>query len=130
MPSIIKPLLWEQIKELEQRVSRLQYDLGHITATLLVLFGEDGKQAPNLIHREDSTIDMLMKVFNHYAYLKARHSQMKQISLTEKDFKALVNGKVVEKGNVKILLSDIGYDRMVETVRWATKEFIGVNGDV
>lgn len=37
-----------------------------------------------------------------------------RISLTEEDFKNLVNGRIVTVDNVQIALQDIGYDRMQE----------------
>lgn len=37
-----------------------------------------------------------------------------RVSLSEEDFKNLVNGRVVTIDNVQIALQDIGYDRMQE----------------
>ncbi len=37
-----------------------------------------------------------------------------RVSLSDEDFKNLVNGRVVTINNVQIALQDIGYDRMQE----------------
>lgn len=37
-----------------------------------------------------------------------------RVSLSDEDFKNLVNGRVVTIDNVQIALQDIGYDRMQE----------------
>jgi len=40
----------------------------------------------------------------------------KRIRLTEEDFAILVKGGEVEIEGVKIILADIGYDRMIECI--------------
>jgi len=35
------------------------------------------------------------------------------VSLNEEDFKKLISGGVVNKSGVRIILSDIGFDRMI-----------------
>lgn len=37
-----------------------------------------------------------------------------QIVLSEQDFIALIKGKVVEQNDVRIILADIGFQRMVD----------------
>lgn len=42
----------------------------------------------------------------------------KRILLTEKDFKKLTSGKIVEKDNVEIALQDIGYFHMLQIIKY------------
>ncbi len=41
---------------------------------------------------------------------------MEHVSLDDKDFEQLVQGKVIEKHGVQIALQDIGYDRMISHI--------------
>jgi transposase len=41
---------------------------------------------------------------------------MTQIVLDENDFTTLVKGDVVERHGVKVILSDIGFRRMIEVI--------------
>jgi hypothetical protein len=44
---------------------------------------------------------------------------MEKIALTEIDFAALVNGEMVERGGVQIILQDIGFELMERAIRAA-----------
>jgi len=46
----------------------------------------------------------------------------KRIVLTENDFDVLISGKILEKENVKVILQDIGYVRMLEMIKSKLKE--------
>ena len=41
----------------------------------------------------------------------------KRITLSENDFKTLVRGKVVIRGEVRVILSDIGFHQMMSIIR-------------
>jgi hypothetical protein len=43
------------------------------------------------------------------------------LKLNEDDFKCLVRGGVLHVGNLKIILSDIGYDQMLNAIDEATQ---------
>lgn len=45
----------------------------------------------------------------------------KRVRLDDDDFKTLVEGGIVEQNGVKIILADIGYERMMEHIINATK---------
>lgn len=44
------------------------------------------------------------------------------VSLNEEDFKTLVSGGVVYKPGIRIILSDIGFDRMIFALEEAMKK--------
>jgi hypothetical protein len=48
----------------------------------------------------------------------------RRVRLDEKDFITLIKGGEVEQDGVKIILADIGYDRMMSIIRMAWLEHI------
>jgi hypothetical protein len=50
-------------------------------------------------------------------YEPADENRNIRIVLNEDDFKTLISGKEVEKDNVKIILSDIGYAKMINIIK-------------
>ena len=47
---------------------------------------------------------------------------MERIVLSAEDFRKLISGKEVTQGNVKIILSDIGFDVMFDLLEKVVKE--------
>lgn len=46
----------------------------------------------------------------------------KRIVLTKEDFDILISGKILEKENVKVILQDIGYEKMIDMIEQKLKE--------
>lgn len=90
------------------------------------------------IHRDGVKIalniarDELKEFGGNYLYttdnVKER-IRMVHISLNETDFDNLIRGKVVEKGEVKIALQDIGYVMLIELLNAAYSDFLSSQAD-
>ena len=58
--------IWQRVKELEERATKVENEIGQCRATMCVNFGPDGKTIKGLVMEKDTLFQMIITVFRHY----------------------------------------------------------------
>lgn len=58
--------IWKLVKEFEGEIEQKNRDYGQSRATLLVNFGPDGRNTPDVVAKTDTLMQMIVKVCEFY----------------------------------------------------------------
>ena len=108
----------ELVKELEEKSEKSLEDFGQVKATLLVNYGEEGRNIKKLITQNQTTLQMLMTILEHY---ETELAILKKCLLQQQNANIELSNSLQsspERGVSVEALSSVIWERKHQDIKW------------